>query len=198
MKDYQEDTSGHGRQRREASRNGYSRKTSQPNKTSRKQIRNRKAGSNAKQVNFVSKMSDNANHENSRYREDQQNLQLNVLVAVDNVITEHHKNLTDVTHGLKAYITSLIHLVDNIFQHDTLDRRLRIHLLGIHEFTKEESNLIIYENAPNETLNAVCDLLADPKLEPRYSTQDQKGTADHKDISIFLTRRRFGPAGRNT
>ena len=143
-------------------------------------------------------MSDNANHENSRYREDQQNLQLNVLVAVDNVITEHHKNLTDVTHGLKAYITSLIHLVDNIFQHDTLDRRLRIHLLGIHEFTKEESNLIIYENAPNETLNAVCDLLADPKLEPRYSTQDQKGTADHKDISIFLTRRRFGPAGRNT
>jgi len=74
---------------------------------------------------------------------------------------------------------------------------MNIHVLSpIHVFNEHESNSIIFESSPNDTLNHVCDLLADRDLPIQYSSPDRPGDESLKDISIFLTRRRFGPAGR--
>ena len=130
----------------------------------------------------------------SRYNADE-NLQINVVVAVDNEIKKHHEDIQDVTHGLESYIESLINYVDSIFHHSTLERRIRIHLLRLKSFSEHETNQLVQENSPNDTLTLVCDRLADKSMG-QYSRADRRGSFEEKDISIFLTRKKFGPAGK--
>merc|ERR1719447_579661 len=106
-----------------------------------------------------------------------------------------HNDIPDVENSLDSYISNLIHIINNIFHHNTLERRIRIHLSKLVQFDTKDTNEVVIESNPNMTLNRVCERLKDSDRYMPYSSQEGYGNSSMKDISIFLTRRKFGPAG---
>lgn len=67
-----------------------------------------------------------------------------------------HNDIPDVENSLDSYISNLIHIINNIFHHNTLERRIRIHLLKLVQFDTKDTNEVVIESSPNMTLNRVC------------------------------------------
>lgn len=183
-------TPSEARVRREASRD-YSRRKS--NKSS---SRSRGGSRHGGTVSTRNNKPTNPYADNDTKKTDE-NLQLNVVVAVDYIISEMHADKsTDPTAGIENYIGTLIFMVNEIFNHESLEKHINIHLMAIKKFTKKETNAMIFEDNPGETLDHVCKFLREDEKTLYNLDRNKNGTLDKKDISIFLTRRRFGPAGK--
>ena len=68
-----------------------------------------------------------------------------------------HNDIPDVENSLDSYISNLIHIINNIFHHNTLERRIRIHLSKLVQFDTKDTNEVVIESNPNMTLNRVCE-----------------------------------------
>lgn len=99
---------------------------------------------------------------------------IEVMVAADQSVINFHG-----IHDLQPYIVTLMNIVDDIYQHESLGVNVKIVLVDI-VFVR--LNLIVYQEA-QRSLNSICSWASNHDRRNQY------------DMTIFLTREDFGPAG---
>ena len=135
---------------------------------------------------------------------------LNVVIAMDYSMIEFHQpeearynkddTTPDITKKVADYLIAMMSIVDSIYNDDSLQNKINISLVGIDPLAKEDSNNLIIEDDPAGTLANVA-----TRLDGRTYRQRRSGSRlnafnapTERDLTIFLTRREFGPAGKST
>ena len=89
------------------------------------------------------------------------------------------------------YLVAMMSIVDSIYNDDSLQNKINISLVDIDPLAKEDSDNLIIEDDPAGTLANVA-----TRLDGRTYRQRRSLSPSQRDLTIFLTRREFGPAGK--
>ena len=102
---------------------------------------------------------------------------IEIMVAADNTVIQFHGD-----RNLQQYIVTLVNIVDDIYKHESLGVDLRIVLIDIVMLSNYRDPLITYKD-PQKSLNSICNWAGNHDRNKKY------------DMTVFLTRHDFGPAG---
>ena len=87
--------------------------------------------------------------------------------------------------------------VDDIYNDRSLRHKIRIHLIDIVPINSEDSTDLVEKNDPTKTLENVADMLE--LIENRETIGERRryrrAVREGTDLTVFLTRDSFGPAG---
>ena len=89
--------------------------------------------------------------------------------------------------------------VDDIYNDRTLRHKIRIHLMDIIPINSEDSVDLVESNDPTKTLENVAMMLDRIEMRDRNrkdsSGRSRRAVRQGTDLTVFLTRDSFGPAG---
>ena len=89
----------------------------------------------------------------------------------------------------------MMSIVDDIYNDVTIRHKIAIELLGIEPISEEDSADLVVPNDPTKTLTNVAKIL---ELYGKSGGRARRGLHEQKDLTVFLTRDSFGPAGKLT
>ena len=81
----------------------------------------------------------------------------------------------------------------SIYKDDTLTSKVNVNMIHIERIPAEESRDLVVKDNPTGTLDNVSHLLNHSKRYRRGVSPEAK-----PDVTVFLTRNEFGPAGKNS
>ncbi|XP_061665684.1 A disintegrin and metalloproteinase with thrombospondin motifs 14 isoform X2 [Syngnathoides biaculeatus] len=118
-----------------------------------------------------------------RHAEDDDDYNIEVLLAVDDSVVRFHGK-----EHVQNYVLTLMNIVDEIYHDESLGADINIVLVRMIMVGYRQSVGLIERGNPSRSLEQVC----------RWANTQQRADPDHAeyhDHAIFLTRQDFGPAG---